>query len=302
MTDYMKRYLHVVGGLLGALGVVFVVIKLVTYADQIKFSEFGVSTLLALLSLAVVYGLASIILAFAWRDLLKHLNLRVDTRWAIWTHGTSQLAKYVPGNIFHLAGRQAIGVAAGLPAWPLAKSAIWELGTLSVTGSLFVLLVLPFFVAEITSLLALFIFFVFFLACVCVIYRWFSPLVARAMSIYAVFHVLSGTVFFVVLCIILPSNLEISALFAGICGAYVVAWLAGLVTPGAPAGAGVREFVLFAILHTVVSEADLLAAIVLGRSVTVVGDVVYYFIALGMRKKEFNANADGLSSVKYDDL
>ena len=31
-------------------------------------------------------------------------------------------------------------------------------------------------------------------------------------------------------------------------GAYVIAWLAGLVTPGAPAGVGVRELVMYALL------------------------------------------------------
>ncbi|TYO96597.1 hypothetical protein LX24_01066 [Desulfallas thermosapovorans DSM 6562] len=113
---------------------------------------------------------------------------------------------------------------------------------------------------------------------------------------YVVFLALSGTVFAIVLYLIVPTGSAINSVFTGICGAYVVSWLAGLVTPGAPAGAGVREFVLFAILHTVVSEADLLAAIVLGRSVTVVGDVVYYLIAVIMRTKGFDASANGLSS------
>jgi uncharacterized membrane protein YeaQ/YmgE (transglycosylase-associated protein family) len=50
-----------------------------------------------------------------------------------------------------------------------------------------------------------------------------------------------------------------------ICGAYVVAWLAGLLTPGAP--------------------ADLLTAIVLGRIVTVFGDVVFYLLAVCIRPR-----------------
>jgi uncharacterized membrane protein YbhN (UPF0104 family) len=56
--------------------------------------------------------------------------------------------------------------------------------------------------------------------------------------------------------------------------------LAGLITPGAPAGVGIREFVLYAILHPFVNEADLLAAIIFGRIITVVGDILFYILAL----------------------
>lgn len=301
MPEFVKRSLHLAGSSLGALGIVFVAIKLVEYGNQIELSKFGTGTLLALFGLAVAYGAASLLLAFAWRDLLNHLGISVDTRWVVRTYGLSQLAKYVPGNIFHLAGRQAIGVATGLPAWPLAKSALWELGIISITGSLFAPLVLPFFVGKITGSSALVIFFISVLVCACVAYRWFSLWVARAMSMYAVFLALSGIVFAAVLFLVVPSGPAITSIFMGICGAYVVAWLAGLVTPGAPAGVGIRELVLFTILHPVVGQADLLAAIVLGRIVTVVGDAVYYLLAVGIRQKTVNTNADGLESGIKDD-
>jgi hypothetical protein len=51
-----------------------------------------------------------------------------------------------------------------------------------------------------------------------------------------------------------------------------VAWLAGLLTPGAPAGVGVREIMLLFLLGTVVGRADLLLAAVLSRVITVTGD------------------------------
>ena len=74
-----------------------------------------------------------------------------------------------------------------------------------------------------------------------------------------------------------------------VCGSYVVAWLACLVTPGAPAGVGIREVVLFTLLNPVVSEADLLAAIIFGRIVTVGGDVLFYLTALVMNVRTTKA-------------
>ena len=59
-------------------------------------------------------------------------------------------------------------------------------------------------------------------------------------------------------------------------GAYVLAWLVGLVTPGAPAGVGIRELVLLFVLKGVIPETDLLLAVVMGRVVTIFGDVLYF--------------------------
>jgi uncharacterized membrane protein YbhN (UPF0104 family) len=62
------------------------------------------------------------------------------------------------------------------------------------------------------------------------------------------------------------------------CGAFVVAWLVGLVTPGAPAGVGVRELVLMALLKGLVPEDDLLMAVLLSRVVTVGGDGLFFLV------------------------
>lgn len=67
-----------------------------------------------------------------------------------------------------------------------------------------------------------------------------------------------------------------------ICSAYVIAWLAGAITPGAPAGIGIREVVMFALLQPVVGESDLLVAIVLNRAITAGGDTLFYFFALAL--------------------
>ena len=42
---------------------------------------------------------------------------------------------------------------------------------------------------------------------------------------------------------------------------------------------------LFALLNSVVSEADLLAAIIFGRIVTVSGDILFYLSALVMKSR-----------------
>ena len=73
-----------------------------------------------------------------------------------------------------------------------------------------------------------------------------------------------------------------------LCGAYVIAWLAGLVTPGAPAGIGVREAVLLFLLGNVLPHADLLLAVLIGRMVTVFGDTIYFAISSFIKVDNFN--------------
>ena len=76
-------------------------------------------------------------LAYAWWNLLEQFGASVSKRWAAKIYGLSQLAKYVPGNIFHLAGRQAMGMSAGVGGRILAKSALWELGIILIAGAVF---------------------------------------------------------------------------------------------------------------------------------------------------------------------
>lgn len=275
MRPALKRWLHIIGGGFGLLGVVFVVMRLNTYAEQIDLTRFD-TTAWSLISLfALVYGSANVLLAQAWWHLLAFFDVEVERRWAVKAYGLSQLAKYVPGNIFHLAGRQALGMAAGLPARALAKSALWELGLIVAAGMLFSLLSAPLVWPELPEYASAGAFGAILTGLVIALRQLLSPSVSAALLWQIIFLAISGAVFVGVLVLVIPAFITLSA-FSALCGAYVIAWLAGLVTPGAPAGVGVREFVLLFLLGKQIPEADLLLAVVLGRVVTIIGDLLFF--------------------------
>ena len=278
-SDKAKSFFRWAGSGLSILGVIFVIGKLKDYGSEIDISVFATMAF-PILGLSVVYGLANLLLAFAWKDLLNYFDEPIGSFLAIRIYGESQLAKYVPGNVFHFVGRQALGLEAGLPAWPLAKSAIWEIGMLVVAGSMFITVVIPYFQPGFSVIFALVLFALVVLIIMWVSNRWYSHWIARAMAWHMAFLVLTGLVFLTVLSLIAPAENISGSVLVFICGSYVVAWLAGLVTPGAPAGVGIREVVLFALLKPIVSEADLLAAVIFGRIVTVGGDILFYLSAL----------------------
>lgn len=64
-----------------------------------------------------------------------------------------------------------------------------------------------------------------------------------------------------------------------IIGAYTIAWLAGLATPGAPAGIGIREAIALVLLGKWMEKDELLTAIVAGRMITIVGDLLFFLIS-----------------------
>ena len=279
MLASMKKYMHWFGSAVAVIGIFFVAIRLRDYSAQIDFKDFGQEIWWVVGACAVAYCIANTLMALAWWNLLVQFGAVTPRHWAIRTYGISQLAKYVPGNIFHLAGRQAMGMAAGVSGWSLAKSTFWELGMLAIAGSLFGALVLPLLVTWLPLQLGL-VAFVLALAVVAVAFAiYFGPAALRAFGLYVTFVTISGVLFVCLIEMIFPSALTSSSSWIVLCSAYIVAWLIGLVTPGAPAGVGVRELILVFLLQGLVGESELVLTVVLGRVVTVTGDFLFFLVS-----------------------
>lgn len=279
-----KRYLNWLGSSLGVVGIIFVAIKLNEYSSQIDKSIFNLEFLISFLGLVIAYCTVNLLLSVAWHDLLKYFDVDTTITWAVETYGITQLAKYVPGNIFHFASRQAIGMANGIPNIPLAKSALWEIFLIILAGSLFVILNLQLFKVEVSEMIRIMIFITVVSTCCSFSYILYGYYIARAILSYTLLLAITGIIFAVVLVMVVPEGNNIYYMVTPICGAYVVAWLIGLLTPGAPAGVGVRELVLFSLLSSSIHQADLLTAITLSRILTVTSDVIFYFIAIYLRR------------------
>lgn len=274
-----RQLLSWAGSALSILAVIFIVAKLREYGSEIDYS-LSASLFVSIIILSFIYCASNLLLVFSWRDLLRHFGVTIDTRLALKLYGESQLAKYVPGNIFHFVGRQVLGQERGLAAWPLGKSSLWEIGLLIASGCLFSILLIPRVYPEMPIILTLMVFIVAVFVASWVSNRWLSRLVAQVICRNTVFLIMSALIFLIILLLVIPVNFMQSQQIVIVCGAYVIAWLIGLITPGAPAGVGVREIVLYSLLHSIVKESDLLTAIVFGRIITVAGDFLFYLIAM----------------------
>jgi uncharacterized membrane protein YbhN (UPF0104 family) len=111
---------------------------------------------------------------------------------------------------------------------------------------------------------------------VCILHQIIGRKVAVSFLMEVLFLAFSGGIFSAVLALIHAGSEIQAQIWLLLGGAYIIAWLAGLITPGAPAGLGIRETVLLLLLSGFVMEADLLMAVLLGRLITVVGDLLFF--------------------------
>jgi hypothetical protein len=279
MSASIRRSLHWIGSVLALLGVVFVAFKLHSYWVDLDISRINLDGWCLIVLFALIYGSANLLLSLAWWYLLRHLGASITCAGTIKVYGISQLAKYLPGNIFHLAGRQALGMSAGLSASVLAKSTIWELGALAIAGSLFGWLILPLTLTGISEVASVLLLLSSAILIAVLLRKIVGNLPIWSFVCQLLFLAISGMVFVALLDLIAEGEGLILRHFLMISGAYILAWLIGLVTPGAPAGVGVREMILLLLLKGLITEMDLLTAILLGRLVTVAGDLIFFVAA-----------------------
>lgn len=278
----LRRTLHWAGSALALLGITFVALRLRNYSAALDFSRFDTAGWLVIAGFVLLYGLSNLMLAQAWWNLLAQFRVHISRRWALKIFGISQLAKYVPGNIFHLAGRQAMGMAAGMPGWMLAKSSVWELGLISFAGATFGLLALPLLIPGLPFAISAIGFAASVVIVIGLLWRFVGLPAAHSFGCYVSFLAISGLLFTGLIALQCGAQGISNFKWLPLCGAYVLAWLIGLVTPGAPAGIGVRELVLLFLLKGEISEMDLIMVVLLGRAVTVSGDMLVYLGSLLM--------------------
>jgi glycosyltransferase 2 family protein len=257
-----------------------------TVGDQVEKPFF----LWVVLLLASVYAAAGLLLATGWYSILGcrdewNGKLPWSRAWRI--YGRTQIAKYIPGNIFHFAGRHLLARNAGALHAQLVAAGTGEivmtltaagLYSLLATRILFNRIPVHFVVPALVILSVCLGLFIFlggrlklrsFARGIKVANLWVGELY------YLIFFTVSIALFQGV--IFLVSG-QWPDLFL-IAGGYAAAWAIGFVVPGAPGGLGVREAMLITFLSGVLREETILLAAIVFRVVTTLGDCLFFLAA-----------------------
>jgi glycosyltransferase 2 family protein len=226
-----------------------------------------------------------------WRELLADLGSRlsIPEAWRIYFIGG--LSKYVPGSIWPMLAQAELGADRGIPRSRSALSVVLSYSVMTCLGLVVGAITLPFAHAGAVAQY----FWILFLIPVGVVAL--SPPVlnrllrlvlrvarqprglasvsyqglARTMAWATGAWVANGLMIYVLVRHL--SGARQGTLLVSI-AAYGLSWSIGFLAVFAPAGAGVREAVMVAVLHTQTTTAIALTVALVSRALSVVGDAV----------------------------
>ncbi|MEM9806828.1 MAG: YbhN family protein [Cyanobacteria bacterium P01_D01_bin.56] len=251
----------------------------------------------ALLTIALgITLIAHIWSGWVWHWILRTIGQPRDGRWSAVVYLKTNIAKYLPGNVWHFYGRvralQATGSSTGaaivgVVLEPILMAAA-ALGLAAISFSLTVAddwrLLLPCVAALVAMLVAIHP-------------RFLNPVLrklgiakAKAQGLTVItstlrlqfypWRSLLGELGFVVLrgmgfmmTVVALQALEPSQFFP-VLGAFSVAWLLGLLVPGAPGGVGVFEAVAIALLGSQIPSGLLISSVALYRLISTLAEAL----------------------------
>lgn len=282
------RWVRVAGWALSVAAIAYVGWSLSREVGELGDILLDPAALATMLAAAAAYAGLSLLVALAWHLLLRAASgaSPLPARRSLVIHGKTQILKYLPTNVLHVAGRYALAREAKAPHAAIAFSTVAELVLVTATA----LLIAAVFARPLLSdALAdeRMVWIASGAAAVAVavaVGAWLSrtsrdksdlgrlaPAALAAAGLYATFFALNG-----VLLGLLASRMSGGgAVFEPVLlGLTAAAWTAGFLVPGAPAGVGVREAVLIAGLEIVYPGAAAAVIALSYRVATVLGDAL----------------------------
>jgi len=289
----MRRFrLRHLGQLIALIAIAVLGHRLLTHVDQLPPLPTAPAQLILLTASLMVYIAAALPAAAAWHALTRRLlpNLPWTQSLVIWC--IAQIGKYLPGNVAQHVARvslvshhgaavpgstavQFIETLIALPAAALCTLLASSLSpfpltspyVLAMAGVLLGAMLLLFPLGRLPTWLAR---------------RWTPfatmaeaearpPALLSGLILQSLAMACGGLSFAIVVHVLVPeATLDTAALVAR----FVVAWLAGYVIVGAPAGVGVREGALVVLLAPHLSPEQALGAALLHRVIALLGDLL----------------------------
>ena len=302
----VKKVVSWVGTALMVVSLGFIISRLRTYGLDLSLlsSPFVV---MALFFVVVVESFGIIVASVNYRAILQNVSgIKVPGSLVTLVYSISNLYKYIPGGVMYVVGRNRLAVETeGLSHAKVALATIME-GALVIIAALIVSLVFsfeytvyhirqlvlsPFFVISVTIVVLIICTALYFLHGKIKqrIQDFFSTVeilkpsvIVKRFGIATFLVLMLGMTFTAV--VMLMGQPMTASLAVTLAGLYLVSWMAGFLTPGAPSGLGIREVVMLMLMSGLVIESVLLIAMIMHRVVIILGDVLAYCISVLYKK------------------
>ena len=300
--SFLMRLTRLVGVVLMVVSCAYVVRELWRDNDLLRALEFSGGVGGALGVAVMMWVVLNVCLGWGWRPLVFWAGGRISNRDSIELSMRTQVAKYLPGNVFHIAGRvllaREFGVTAAQAGFTTALESLLLVGMAVAIGLPFLLLApgsgifasltlvaVGAIVLTMSSRVRRLLQSRFGLAMELPAAAVVACLVRAGLSYLWVF-VLQAGMFVVIAHAVLP---EFAWSAFTTLQAVAVSWVAGFVVIGAPGGLGVRELVFGLFADATVGQPELLLVAALMRGCSIAGDLICLGIGTAMRSARSTA-------------
>ena len=302
----LKKIVSFFGTLFMLVALVFLWQNLNRYG--MDFSLLGSPLILGgLVFVAVVEGIGIVLASVNYHAIIKNVSgIKANRVFSMLAYTVANLYKYIPGGIMYVVGRNRIAVETdGLSHSKVAFATVVE-GVSIILGAVLIAAVFSFeslyiftrnldIADEVAITAAALV--VFVVASAYCFRQKLEPIARRFLSTvellkpmivikrmgFALILMFVWGLSFAATMFLLGQPMTVSLTFA-LVGLYLLAWLVGFMTPGAPSGLGIREAIMLMFISGMVYESILLSAIVVHRVIAVAGDLFAYVICLGLTK------------------
>lgn len=286
-----KKAIKLIGVILTLISIYFLSMSLVENFEKVIDSFSNRLFIVILIIGLVIYGLTLVIVVMSWSLQLKERYPDITFKQLFKIAGTSQVGKYLPGNVFHIASRFYMARKINISSKDITNTLINE--TLLIV---------------ISAMIVGSVYLYYYLSAINLDFRFSWLLLTIPITLFIFYkvnpkdnflHLLSGNKLFIIIGIFLISHgllggivfLQYKLLFSGqttyliITSMLALSFVVGFITPGSPGGIGIREFVFLKLASVVMDESIALTLIITLRLISVSGDLLMYFIAAGIDNK-----------------
>jgi len=253
----------------------------------------------------VIAGLIATMMA--WRALLRDLGSRLAVRPVARIFFIGQLGKYIPGSVWPVVMQMELGVKFHVPRARSAAASLVQMALSVGTGALVAVLALPLTAGHATTDLPWMVVVVVVCA-VALSPRIANPALAKGFRLLKrepLERPLSwrglglGTGWLMAAWVLFGIPIALLARALGgsgwqtltvSVGGFALSWVVGFLVVIAPAGAGVREAIMIALLSTVISPASALAVALISRLMLTVGDLVLGLVTIAVTRSTVSPN------------
>ena len=287
--EKLKKLVFFLGKSLGILGLVFVFYKLSQEYTLNSFTNQFI-LLLDILPILMILNIASIILGiYAWHIMLLQYSKKSFPFLASYYYfSKTEIAKYLPGIIFHFVGRQALASKIGISQIEMAKISLL-FSFLLLTGTVLTSTVFAFLSNDVpnTILTLMGLSSIIILIILVYMYPSFPRIKKVSMNLYLALSVaLQGIMLGMI--VMYQSDSFTANLFFLCVSIYTLSWLIGFITPGASGGLGIREGTFIAItsyLQVDISTDIIIFSVLLVRLINISVDIGIYLSTFTLENK-----------------